>query len=114
MGETTMSGGKKVDNPLLQRAFDIKDQVECKKVYKDWAKSYDETMVGDLGYSAPRTVAELLSKHLSAKNSAILDLGCGTGLSVRLSRFLDLMASTGSIFLKKCWTSLGGEIYTAI
>lgn len=75
-----MTDGKKFTNTLFQRAFHIKDQTECKAVYKDWANTYDATMVGELAYSEPQTVANVLSKHLSDKEASILDLGCGTGL----------------------------------
>jgi predicted TPR repeat methyltransferase len=75
-----MSDSKKTLNPLLQRAFDIKDQTECKEVYKDWAKTYDATMVGELHYSAPKSIAKAMDKCLNSKKSLILDLGCGTGL----------------------------------
>ena len=75
-----MTEGEQGTNALFQRTFHIKDQIECKALYKDWATTYDTTMVGELAYSAPQTVANILSKHLSDKEASILDLGCGTGL----------------------------------
>jgi predicted TPR repeat methyltransferase len=75
-----MSNTKLSENKLLQRAYDIKNQTECKEVYQDWAQTYDETMVDDLSYTAPKTVADVLANFLPNKRSTILDLGCGTGL----------------------------------
>jgi predicted TPR repeat methyltransferase len=75
-----VSTDNKNRNPILQRAFDIKDQEECKDVYKDWANSYDSTMVGELKYSAPDSIAKSLQEFLPSRTASILDLGCGTGL----------------------------------
>ena len=75
-----MTDGKRATNPLFQRTFHIKDQGECKALYKDWATTYDATMVDELAYLAPQTVVSVLANHLADKQASILDLGCGTGL----------------------------------
>jgi predicted TPR repeat methyltransferase len=49
------------------------------KYYDDWASDYDGTLA-DWRYEAPEQVASMLRTKLSP-NSAILDAGCGTGLS---------------------------------
>lgn len=75
-----MTDGKQATNPLFQRTFQIKDQLQCKALYKDWATTYDATMVGELAYLAPQTIARILSDRLANKQASVLDLGCGTGL----------------------------------
>ena len=51
------------------------------KYYDNWANDYDGTLA-DWRYEAPEQVASMLRTKLSPK-SAILDAGCGTGLSGR-------------------------------
>jgi len=51
------------------------------KYYDNWASDYDGTLA-DWRYEAPEQVASMLRTKLSPK-SAILDAGCGTGLSGR-------------------------------
>ena len=50
------------------------------KLYDAWAGDYDETL-RSWDYPAPRRTAALLQTHLSAPDGAVLDAGCGTGLS---------------------------------
>jgi len=43
---------------------------------------YDQRMIGQLGYAAPRILRELADLVMPGRDSlSILDLGCGTGLS---------------------------------
>mgnify|MGYP000347878483 CR=1 FL=1 len=53
---------------------------QLEKIYADWAQTYDDDNDHKLGtVSQPNTVA-MLNRHLTDKNSTILDVGCGTGL----------------------------------
>ena len=52
--------------------------------YRKWAADYDHQMLDLLGYTSPASIAAILDKHLSDKGAAILDAGCGTGLTCRL------------------------------
>ncbi|MCP3661541.1 MAG: methyltransferase domain-containing protein [Gammaproteobacteria bacterium] len=56
-----------------------KNSDDVAKYYDNWASDYNETLA-DWRYEAPKQVASMFSAKLSPK-SAILDAGCGTGLS---------------------------------
>jgi len=51
--------------------------------FDQFASSYDETLVGRLGYAAPAILRQLAAPLLPAARGTqrILDLGCGTGLA---------------------------------
>ncbi|TXI84892.1 MAG: methyltransferase domain-containing protein [Cupriavidus sp.] len=56
-------------------------------LFDGFADRFDAKLVDDLGYQAPRLMADLVALHRD-RFMAILDLGCGTGLSAQpLSRF---------------------------
>lgn len=52
---------------------------EVRKIYDDWAGSYDETLKG-WDYRAPAQAAQMLRAVMPAQ-STLLDAGCGTGLT---------------------------------
>jgi predicted TPR repeat methyltransferase len=52
---------------------------EVRKIYDDWAASYDKTLER-WDYRAPAQAAELLRAAIPA-GSVLLDAGCGTGLT---------------------------------
>ena len=66
---------------LLERAYAIDSDASSRALYRDWAETYDATMLDGLGYLSPATVARLLDAHLSNRAAAVLDVGCGTGLA---------------------------------
>lgn len=66
---------------LLERAYALNDEKEARELYRDWAESYDETMLGGLGYLTPQKCATLLREHVADRRSVILDVGSGTGLA---------------------------------
>lgn len=65
---------------LLERAYGLDGDDQSLALYRDWAESYDETMLTGLGYQSPAKVAGLLARHLVDRQAALLDVGCGTGL----------------------------------
>ena len=67
---------------LLARAYALTgiDEAETKALYRDWAATYDDTMLEGLGYQSPTKVAALLARQNPALDANILDVGCGTGL----------------------------------
>jgi predicted TPR repeat methyltransferase len=66
---------------LLARAYALKDAQEARALYRDWAATYDQTMLQGLGYVTPMRAAALLSGYLPERNARILDVGSGTGLA---------------------------------
>ncbi|MCF6322004.1 MAG: class I SAM-dependent methyltransferase [Rhizobiaceae bacterium] len=79
-----MTSKKPIDSAaraMLKRAYSLTSDEETKTFYKDWAATYDDTMVGGLGYLTPQKAAILLASYLENKSDKILDVGTGTGLA---------------------------------
>jgi predicted TPR repeat methyltransferase len=68
---------------LLARAYALRSDEESRALYRDWAKTYDQTMVDGLQYRSPMVVVDLLRPHLVSSQASVLDIGCGTGLAGR-------------------------------
>lgn len=71
---------KKPDN-FLDQAYGLKDLADAMSFYESWAGDYDAEMEGRLNYVAPRHCAEHFSEFVEDTSAAILDAGCGTGLT---------------------------------
>ena len=67
---------------LLARAYALRgnEPDETRKLYSDWAETYDQTMLDGLSYSSPRRIATLAAVTEARRDARILDVGCGTGL----------------------------------
>ncbi|MGB1148109.1 MAG: class I SAM-dependent DNA methyltransferase [Alphaproteobacteria bacterium] len=67
---------------LLRRAYALsgEDPAETKALYRDWAETYDGTMMDGLAYVSPMKIAALLAEHVTDRDTRVLDVGCGTGL----------------------------------
>ena len=65
------------DHAWLRQGSTSSTDVE--KSYDGWAPTYNKTLA-DWGYRAPEEAARILRSSI-AKNSVILDAGCGTGLT---------------------------------
>lgn len=66
---------------LLARAYALENDSEAKALYRDWAQTYDETMISGLQYLTPARTAEMLASFLADRHAVILDIGSGTGLA---------------------------------
>jgi predicted TPR repeat methyltransferase len=66
------------DEPAPPRASD-----SCiKELYSRFSRTYDKNMVGELNYSGPARMTEMLDAQLgSVSDLKVLDMGCGTGLA---------------------------------
>ncbi len=68
------------DAEFLRRAYALATQTEGAELYREWAATYDTTMVDGLGYVSPRLLTDLFARHVPWRNQRVIDLGCGTGL----------------------------------
>lgn len=66
---------------LLERAYSLGDEQDTRGLYRDWAETYDKTMLDGLGYLSPRLVSDLLAAGTSDLTGRVLDVGAGTGLA---------------------------------
>ena len=66
---------------LLERAYALDSDEKSRALYRDWAETYDETMLKGLAYLSPGKVADLLAAQLPDRRAVVLDVGCGTGLA---------------------------------
>ncbi|MEM6489892.1 MAG: class I SAM-dependent methyltransferase [Pseudomonadota bacterium] len=64
----------------LDRAYALGDSDDVKRLYGDWASTYDDSFGAGWGYDAPRKIAEIYCAEMTAENAPVLDLGAGTGL----------------------------------
>lgn len=69
------------DKALLKRAYSLETESETRALYRDWAASYDKTMLAGLKYLTPAKTAALLADTVEDKDASVVDVGCGTGLA---------------------------------
>jgi len=65
---------------FFDRVYTPMNQAETRDFYDEWAAQY-ETDIAGAGYATPKRAAQLLANIVSDKSTAVLDVGCGTGLS---------------------------------
>ena len=65
---------------FLDKAYAARDAASTRRLYDDWAESYDSEVTGQ-GYATPARCAKALAKFSIDRTHPILDFGCGTGLS---------------------------------
>ncbi|MEM9550200.1 MAG: methyltransferase domain-containing protein [Pseudomonadota bacterium] len=65
---------------FLDKAYSARDADSTRKLYDDWATTY-EAEVAENGYATPGRCAKALAAHLPDIAAPVLDFGCGTGLS---------------------------------
>lgn len=63
----------------LDQAYRIDGPEDARRMYDDWAQTYDESFGSAWGYIAPREIASILKSEISL-TADILDIGAGTGL----------------------------------
>lgn len=78
----------------LDDVYGAKSPDETRKIYNQWASSYDADNLSR-GFRLPALGAGLLARYLGQKDDPILDAGCGTGLVGETLRLLGYGAITG-------------------
>lgn len=64
----------------LADAYNLITPEDSRKLYSQWAPTYDQTFIEDMRYVYPAKIAEALAKHMPADRSfTVIDIGCGTG-----------------------------------
>jgi SAM-dependent methyltransferase len=63
----------------LDKAYEIDCPEDARRMYGDWAPTYEESFAQAWGYIAPREIAAILTSEIVPK-AEILDIGAGTGL----------------------------------
>ena len=63
----------------LQRVYAARSTAESRRVYDDWAESYDAD-VSSGGYQYAPLAAGLCGRHVAPGDAPILDAGCGSGV----------------------------------
>ncbi|MHA7888341.1 class I SAM-dependent DNA methyltransferase [Roseicyclus sp.] len=64
----------------LDRAYRIESPADARRVYDDWAATYDDSFAHDWGYVAPRRIADIFLAEGGPAGGPVLDIGAGTGL----------------------------------
>jgi predicted TPR repeat methyltransferase len=80
-GETSHDKRSVDRDRFVARAYGLDDVDDARALYDEWAESYDNHMVGELGYVAPLLAPQMLLAHLDDRSAPVLDIGCGTGLT---------------------------------
>jgi len=65
--------------PDLEAAYALETPEDNRRLYADWAQTYDADFAQDMGYLLPRIVADTLVE-VYAGPGPVLDVGAGTGL----------------------------------
>lgn len=69
----------KDEKPGLETAYALETPDDSRRLYRDWAATYEDAFAERMDYVYPRRVAELFAERADARGPAI-DLGAGTGL----------------------------------
>jgi predicted TPR repeat methyltransferase len=65
---------------FLSKVYGARSPEDVRRLYADWAASYDAE-IGEAGYATPARVAAALRAAGADPAAPVLDFGCGTGVS---------------------------------
>ncbi len=65
----------------LTQAYAVETPEDNRRLYRDWATSYDEGFIGTHGYVYHESVVRVLGQRFGADAAGpVVDIGCGTGV----------------------------------
>lgn len=95
----------------LDNAYEIDGPEEARKLYGEWAQTYDDSFGAGWGYIAPREIAAIYRSAM-ADNEPLLDIGAGTGLVAE--HLNDLTVDAADISEEMLAVARGKGIYRAL
>ncbi|WP_421709198.1 class I SAM-dependent DNA methyltransferase [Algihabitans sp.] len=75
-----MDEASKAEERLDRIRRDADNPDATRRLYGEWAESYDAELTELHGYVAPQATARALADLMTDRSAPILDVGCGTGL----------------------------------
>jgi len=95
----------------LKNAYALNTPEDSKRLYADWAETYDDTFAAGMDYQMPRLVAFIYAE-IAGGMGPVLDVGAGTGLlaqniPMRASLEIDAL----DISPEMLRTAAGKEVY---
>ena len=64
----------------LKKAYSVITPEDSRKLYAEWATTYNETFIKANDYVYPRTIAQKFDELISKTEiKTVVDIGCGTG-----------------------------------
>lgn len=67
------------DDPDLGAAYALQTPDDNRKLYAEWAQTYDQSFAAEMDYQMPRLVASIYDE-VGQGRGPVLDVGAGTGL----------------------------------
>ena len=64
----------------LEKAYSVKTPDDSRKLYAEWAATYNETFIRANDYVYQKTIAQKFNEQVPTTNVIkVADIGCGTG-----------------------------------
>ena len=64
----------------LEKAYSVRTPEDSRKLYAEWATTYNETFIKANNYVYPRTIAQKFDELINKTEiKKVVDIGCGTG-----------------------------------
>lgn len=93
----------------LDNAYALNGPDDCRRLYADWAASYDAGFAADMEYRLPAHVAAAFLAHGGGAAAPVLDVGAGTGLLAAALRDHGFAGAIDGVDLSPEMLALAGE-----
>lgn len=107
-----------MEKPDLSGAYALNGPDDCRRLYADWAGSYDADFAATMAYRLPCKVAAIYARERTAAMAEgdILDVGAGTGLLAAALRGLGIGATIDAVDLSTAMLAQAGRkgLYRAL